>query len=119
MKKDLNYLVFASLCLFEIVFCLQVHAQSVVVHGTMSTSTTPVRYATVTFVEKNDPTNTFSAVTASLGQARDSLQTAIEGLVKVSVDVKVANADNPTVFYSIRTIRTRLIRQLQSAISCQ
>ena len=34
----------------------------------------------------------------ALRQARDSLQAAIEGLVKISVDVKVVDGNNPTVF---------------------
>ena len=48
----------------------QVVAQTVVVQGTIATSATTVRSASVTFQEKLNPANSFVTLTDSLGQFR-------------------------------------------------
>jgi glucuronoarabinoxylan endo-1,4-beta-xylanase len=66
MKTILNRRVSLCVCLFQITLCTQVDAQTVAVNGTVSTSTTFVRYASVTF-EENSTANKFSALTDSSG----------------------------------------------------
>ena len=68
MKKDLlNYLVRFSLALCLILLGMQVTAQTAVVKGTVSASTTPVRYASLSFEDMANAAHTFSAVTDSTG----------------------------------------------------
>jgi glucuronoarabinoxylan endo-1,4-beta-xylanase len=68
MKTNLIYHVSLSVCLFQMMLCRQADAQTVVVNGTVSTSTSSVGYASVTFEEQNNPTNTFAALTDSSGR---------------------------------------------------
>ncbi len=71
MKSDLlNHLILVSSCLSQLLCIMQVAAQTVVVKGMVSTSTTPVRYASVSFEEKDHSANTFSTLTDSTGQYR-------------------------------------------------
>ncbi len=68
MKRELlNPLVHLSLVLCQVPLCERLHAQSVTVQGTVSTSSTLVRYATVTFEDKNSPANTQSVSTDMQG----------------------------------------------------
>jgi glucuronoarabinoxylan endo-1,4-beta-xylanase len=69
MKKNLlHYVAFFSLYICQMQSSMQVTAQTVVVGGTVSTSATTVRNASVTFEDKDNPTNVFSAETDSVGQ---------------------------------------------------
>ncbi|MEW6061525.1 MAG: hypothetical protein AB1600_06230, partial [Bacteroidota bacterium] len=52
-------------------------SQTFVVQGKVSTSTDPVRYASVTFIEKSDTTRKFSTITDSAGNYRLSVVTEI------------------------------------------
>jgi hypothetical protein len=67
LEKRHSFFVALLLCLFQTVFCMQAYSQTTVVKGRVSTSTTPVRYASVTFEDENDTTRKFSALTDSLG----------------------------------------------------
>jgi glucuronoarabinoxylan endo-1,4-beta-xylanase len=67
LGKKAYLFVAVLLCLFQTVFCMQVYSQTAVVKGRVSTSTTAVRYASVTFEDENDTTRKFSALTDSLG----------------------------------------------------
>ena len=63
-----NPLVPVVLCLCQILFSRQTTAQTVLVKGTVSTSTSTVRYASVSFKEEDNPTVAFSALTDSAGR---------------------------------------------------
>ncbi len=68
MNQDrLNHMVLLSLCLCQVQLAIQATAQTVMVQGTVSTSTTPVRSASVSFEEKDNPSNTYAALTDSTG----------------------------------------------------
>jgi glucuronoarabinoxylan endo-1,4-beta-xylanase len=75
MKKNLlgyfenkdTVLALLSLCLFQMIFCVQVHAQVFTVKGKVSTSTTAVRYASVTFEDQVDTTRKSSTLTDTSG----------------------------------------------------
>ena len=56
------------LCLSRVLLCAQVQAQPVLVRGTVSALTTPVRYASVTFEEQTSPATRYSALTDSSGR---------------------------------------------------
>ncbi len=77
MKKILlNYKkagVLFSLCLYAIMFGTPVYAQTISVKGTVSALTKPVKYASVSFVDKNDSTMKYSALTDSSGSYRLSV----------------------------------------------
>ncbi len=79
LEKRNKFSTALGLCLFNILFCMQVHAQTVVVKGKVSASTTTVRYASVTFEDRNDTTKRFSALTDSSGNYRlDVILTSVE-----------------------------------------
>jgi glucuronoarabinoxylan endo-1,4-beta-xylanase len=57
-----------SLSISLTLFCAQVNAQTVMVRGTVSASTTPVRNASVTYQDNNAPGARYSALTDSAGR---------------------------------------------------
>ncbi|MBI5473804.1 MAG: T9SS type A sorting domain-containing protein [Ignavibacteriae bacterium] len=57
-------------CLFCMVSLVQVRAQTYSVTGNVSSPLLPVRYASVTFVDVNDTTRKFSALTDTIGNYR-------------------------------------------------
>jgi glucuronoarabinoxylan endo-1,4-beta-xylanase len=70
LERKHSSFVAVLLCLFQTVFYIQADSQTAVVKGKVSTSTTPVRYASVTFEDTNDTTRKFSALTDSSGGYR-------------------------------------------------
>ena len=69
MKKNVrNHLVLVFLSLFQLLISAWVSAQTVVVKGTVSTATAPVRKASVSFEEMANPANRDSVLTDSTGQ---------------------------------------------------
>jgi glucuronoarabinoxylan endo-1,4-beta-xylanase len=69
MKMNLlRPIVPVALCLCQILFSRQTTAQTVLVKGTVSTSTATVRYASVSFREEDNPTIAFSVLTDSAGR---------------------------------------------------
>ncbi|MDE3057417.1 MAG: T9SS type A sorting domain-containing protein [Bacteroidota bacterium] len=65
MKTVHNHVLFISFTLLVIAF--NVHAQSYTVQGSISASTTPVKYALVTFIDNSDTAKKFSSLTDTSG----------------------------------------------------
>jgi glucuronoarabinoxylan endo-1,4-beta-xylanase len=71
MNRDfLHHVILVSLCLCEALSRVPVSGQTFTVKGTVSTSTTSVRNASVSFEETGIPANRFSALTDSMGHYR-------------------------------------------------
>ena len=69
MKKNLLiHVALLSLCVCQVLCWRDVHAQTVTISGTVSTTAAPVRSASVTFVDMNAPANRDSVLTDSSGR---------------------------------------------------
>jgi glucuronoarabinoxylan endo-1,4-beta-xylanase len=66
-------MVFIAFCCWQLGMSAHSLAQTAVVKGTVSTSTVPVRYATIIFTETDRPASTFTVFTDSTGKYQLSL----------------------------------------------
>ena len=86
-------------------------SQTYVVEGKVSTSTIPVHYASVTFIEKSDTTKKFSAITDSAGNYKLSVVTGVSSQPAV-VPQSIELAQNyPNPFSSTTAISYQLNKQ--------
>lgn len=67
-RNSLEHITLLSLCAWMVLWSNQASAQTVVVQGTISTTATTVRNASVSFSEKTNPSNVFSTLTDSTGR---------------------------------------------------
>ena len=93
----LKNIVTLSLCLAPILFRAQVDAQTVMVRGTVATSTSPVRNAFITFEISTSPANSTSTLTDSAGHYQLSIvQTSVEPGSQLPTSFKLEqNYPNP------------------------
>ena len=79
--------VMAVLCALHLLIAVQGVAQTAVVSGAVKTATGVVRYASVTFLETDNPARSYAAVTDSTGHYHLSLS-----LTSVAPDITKSNA---------------------------
>jgi glucuronoarabinoxylan endo-1,4-beta-xylanase len=72
-RNRLTCIALLFLCLCQMQLGMQVAAQTVVVRGTVSTSTATVRNASVLFEEKDNPSDTYATLTDSTGEYQISI----------------------------------------------
>ncbi len=84
-----------------------VHAQTLVVKGTVSTSTTPVRNAAVTFVDNSDTTRQFFALTDVSGNYQVGIITAVKSNDNLPVGFELEQ-NYPNPFSSATVIAYKL-----------
>lgn len=92
-------------------------SQTFVVQGKVSTSTDPVRYASVTFIEKSDTTRKFSTITDSAGNYRLSVVTEISSQPTVLPQSIELLQNYPNPFSSSTTISYKLNKESDAVIT--
>jgi glucuronoarabinoxylan endo-1,4-beta-xylanase len=92
---------------FLAVITFAAHAQTYVVKGVVSTTATPVQYATVTFVDNGDTTKQFSALTDASGKYQIGVVTAVKTDDILPVEFELAQ-NYPNPFSSATAISYRL-----------
>jgi glucuronoarabinoxylan endo-1,4-beta-xylanase len=110
-KYSLAHIFLLSLCAWMVVWNNHASAQTVVVQGTISTTATTVRNASVSFSEKANPSNVFSTLTDSTGRYRltFALTSASQVAPRPSTFELAQNYPNP--FSSSTAISYRLATQ--------
>jgi photosystem II stability/assembly factor-like uncharacterized protein len=91
-------------------------AQTYVVHGNVSTSTDPVRYASVTFIEKSDTTKKFSAITDTAGNYQIGIITTVEKNRFIAPSNIKLEQNYPNPFSSSTAISYQINKQLDVSI---
>ncbi|MHB8579960.1 MAG: T9SS type A sorting domain-containing protein [Ignavibacteriaceae bacterium] len=77
-KKIQVILIVLVVCLFQIIPSAKTYAQSYVIKGNVSISTTPVQNASVTFVDNSDTSKKFVALTDTSGNYQIDIVTLIK-----------------------------------------
>lgn len=85
-------------------------AQTYVVKGVVSTATTPVRYASVTFVDNSDTTRQFLALTDASGKYQIGIITSVESSDNLPASFELGQ-NYPNPFSSSTAISYRLDKQ--------
>jgi len=118
MKRNLlNHLVPAALCLCQLLSSRQLPAQTALVKGMVSTSTAPVRYASVFFEEEDNPSVTFSALTDSAGRYQLAFDlTSVEPIPAVPTKFELGQ-NYPNPFSSATAISYQLKTQTDIRIT--
>jgi glucuronoarabinoxylan endo-1,4-beta-xylanase len=99
-----------GIILFLAIISYGARAQTYVVTGVVSASTTPVQYASVTFVDNNDTTRQFSALTDALGNYQIGIITSVESGGNLPTDFELGQ-NYPNPFSSSTAISYRLNKQ--------
>ena len=74
-----NRLFFLFFCLYQIIFLIQIHAQTVSIQGKITTTRFPIENASVIFIDNADTTSKFSALTDASGNYQINLNiTSVE-----------------------------------------
>jgi hypothetical protein len=67
-----------KIVVFLAAISLGANARTIIVEGVVSALTTPVRYASVTFIDKNDTSRKFSALTNTSGNYQIRIFTSLK-----------------------------------------
>ena len=99
-----------------IIVPIETYSQNFTVEGVVSTSTVPVQYASVTFVDISDTTNTFSTVTDTLGRYQFDIITSVQVVDNHPVNFELEQ-NYPNPFSSSTAIPYKLNEQSDVSIT--
>jgi len=76
-SRDMNAVCYLCIAFF-VMFTINSHAQSYFIRGIVKTSTSPVRYASISFIDNNDTTRKYLAVTRYTGSYTIDISTSMK-----------------------------------------
>ena len=105
-----RFLQYNCMCLLYIALLLQAHAQTYSVNGSISSPLLPVRYTSVTFVDVNDTTRKFAALTDTVGNYRMDIVSGVTPIDNLPEGF-VLHQNYPNPFLTTTTIGYQLDKQ--------
>jgi Tol biopolymer transport system component len=110
--KSSNKVKFTFIIYFLVIFGIEnICAQTFKIEGKISTSTGPVKFATITFVDNNDSTKKYSTVTDTAGNYLLDVITAVKGNDNIVPTKFELEQNYPNPFSTTTTIQYKLKNQ--------
>src|SRR5262245_30806583 len=104
-SEEVSVRLLASFLL--IALAISSHGQTLVVRGTVSTSTTPVQNASITFIDSNDTTSQFFTLTDASGNYQIGIVTSVKSNDNLPAGFELEQ-NQPNPFSSATAISYRL-----------
>jgi Tol biopolymer transport system component len=108
-------LIFTALVLFLSIIPVKVNSQTFHISGNVSTGSTPVSYASVTFINENDTTKKYSTVTDTYGNYQIDIVTSVKEEPVIPQSIELAQ-NYPNPFISETEIPYKLNQQSDVSI---